>query len=53
MSDLFKIEIPITLAVKVEKTMREKKCTLQQAVIFLVEKVSTPLAAGRTVPFLP
>lgn len=57
MSEIFSIEIPIAIAKKVERTMLEKKLTLEQAIIFLVEKVSTPcegfLRSTSGVSFLP
>lgn len=43
MSDAFQIELPLALAVKVEHAMSERKCSIEEAIIFLVDEVSTPL----------
>ena len=42
MSDAFQIELPLALAVKVEHAMSERKCSIEEAIIFLVDEVSTP-----------
>ena len=42
MSDAFQIELPIALAVKVEHAMSERNCSLEEAIFFLVDEVSTP-----------
>lgn len=40
----FELELPLVLAYKVSRIMKEKKCTFEEAVFYLVEKVCTPLA---------
>ena len=42
MSELFDIELPISVAFKVLKIVHEKKCTIDEAIFILVEKVCTP-----------
>lgn len=44
---LVKLELPLVLARKIERIMIARGLTFDDAVIFLVEKVSTPSAKSK------
>lgn len=47
-SKRFTISIPKTLAAKIDKSMRIRKCSLDDVVFFEVEKVCSPSDAHRS-----